>query len=1747
MKNYVAYLLALVFVTPTLLAASYPMPGKDTQPAVICTGCEGSNFDGQPNAGKPTQPYSSPIVKHVGRMVDSSSTKNVQNVGIRTIRADMIRVAPTQRGTAPPRVYVKLGGGAVGAYSLNTFFTSTLPSGPKWVDAWRNVGGSRTSYGVPNELVLIPDGFMYAEDYGGGAWTTPLSDKQDILHDFDFDDRGYLYGAYTVFGWGLAQDGGQTGGQLFSPAGQVLEGTTNVTAFKVGGSYYALTADNTGDVQEHSIYDTTNPSSITRHALRKTFGVHRARRNDVKGHIVIVEKATYKLRIYDYATFLAGGAPLYTANPTGGNRFEELAIDDNGTVWAVDESNAYNAKIHRFTPNAAGTTYTQQSYEAGEAFSGIVITASAGYVAVAGDVTLGKDVLLFKVEGNSLRKIDLKQFFLRYYHHALPNFANPPSRPASYTSTPRGIQLVKYNGKLYLMYHAGGMGDVYELEAGDTIGASMRTNGFGTANPFSKGTDAGPYPGDVIRFVATSSNPSIPYTVSWDFGNAESGLNTAQTTTGNETSHQFGGYTTAGQVTAPKKVRAVVATDSTLTDEITVNLKLPTPRIGLVGFNTVITGASSPPVDLLLGDAFIDASDGTVESHMTTWTIDGVATNKMPNQSINTGATLGAHTVTMTGNYGRYNASTLQPTAATYPATVASVPYVIRPFLHTISAAKSGTNAVFSGTGRVTAVSGILSTQTWSAIWILMRGTQIVQTETTSVPIGTVPNFTVAAATVQSGDVVSFTAQVPAANLVGPAEFASYAQSMVLEKPVPSITKTGCANANAPCTLTASGTGLTGATVTWTLTGPATITGTGNPFVPTLTVPGTYSVTVTAVKGIFDGTATTSMPIAGALCGPLPTAEQVVIRTTCPSGTGCVPGASIRFNADVFGYTRQDCDTYTWRFGDNASGSGSSATHSYANAGTYTVRLTISNTSGQTPTELSAFLTISTSGGGGGGEDPPPTQNCPRPTNITINYAGNKGCGPGVICKTGERITFSASKSGDPLTSCDSVSWSFGDNTTSTSKNASKTYNSAGTYTVTVNVSSSGGSASPASVNIPVVPDASAGCNAGISTDNLTLDYKGPASNCSIVNGDVCQRGESIQFDVKAFGYSFQSCDRFEWNFGDGSSATTKNPTHIFSGPAPAYRVSVRIYNTANPTGVTLTSDVPFDSAPLLQTPTISVSGPSTTGKGAVVTFTATSSLNATGWSWSFGDGSARNNSQAGVKSNTSTITHTFTKTGTFTVSVTAKNADDTTERSTGTGILTNVTVTETPVYRFLVPAAIHDNGQNGSLWRTDVQVYYSSPTPSTDPLRMTASFNGKDSELEIRQATFIYEDFISKLTTGNASGSVILTTQSKYKPQIWTRTYNVDPSGKTFGQFIPAIELTGPTGSAIEGSADPVKYYLSGLRANNRYRTNVGFINTSSGEIIADVVAYDDLQNPIKRFPVTLPQYQLQQISLAGTLGSSLPNRPISLEISIPAGKALVAYASFIDGASNDPVYISATAATELQSADYATSINPGVGHIGAWRSDVTIFNPDERGSVTFDLEYYDADGLRRGAARNITLGPLQSKNYEDLLRVTELFPTAPADGVGMLKLETIGTPARYPLLFSRTYNDKGSGGTFGQGIPGFAANRANVIAGKSAIIPGVRSNANYKTNIGLTNASTTPVTVRVQLLDPNSGAVASEQSYTLVGDASTVGTYPFGNLTTGTLKVEIVNGAGPVWAFASVIDLQSEDPEYVPAVPIP
>ena len=207
-------------------------------------------------------------------------------------------------------------------------------------------------------------------------------------------------------------------------------------------------------------------------------------------------------------------------------------------------------------------------------------------------------------------------------------------------------------------------------------------------------------------------------------------------------------------------------------------------------------------------------------------------------------------------------------------------------------------------------------------------------------------------------------------------------------------------------------------------------------------------------------------------------------------------GASISFD----GSGSTGSATYSWNFGDGATGSGVSPSHTYADNGTYTVSLTLSNAAGsdtQTTTATIANVAPSVNAG----------------SNQTVNEGTSVSFGG----------SFTDPGSGDSHT----ITWAFGDGQTASGLNVSHTYNQDGVYTATLTVTDDDGGQGQGQVTITVNNVAPQNVNAGSDqsgNEGQTFAFAGSATDPG--GGDVLT---------------------YTWNFGDGSTGSGASTSHAYA------------------------------------------------------------------------------------------------------------------------------------------------------------------------------------------------------------------------------------------------------------------------------------------------------------------------------------------------------------------------------------------------------------------------------------------------------------------------------------------------------------------------------------------------------------------------------------------------------------------------
>lgn len=344
--------------------------------------------------------------------------------------------------------------------------------------------------------------------------------------------------------------------------------------------------------------------------------------------------------------------------------------------------------------------------------------------------------------------------------------------------------------------------------------------------------------------------------------------------------------------------------------------------------------------------------------------------------------------------------------------------------------------------------------------------------------------------------------------------------------------------------------------------------------------------------------------------------------------------------------------SWAWDFGDGNTSTEQNPIHAYTTAGTFNVCLTASNSTGSNTAcqEIEVFLPpaaafdIDTIGNGtfvfndlstnaptvwawdfGDGntsdeQNPTHTFNIPGTFNICLGVVNDFG--ENTICQSltvvlipetsfeivdngNGNFQFNDLSTNNP----DAWVWTFGDGNTSNTQSPSHTYSSPGPYEVCLTAVNEAGSEQACQV--------------------ITVVFA-PVASFDI---DTLDNGLYAFTDL-----STNAPSNWSWDFGDGNTSTTQNPTHTFT-MAGTFNICLTVTNSAG-------NNTTCQSLTVVLSPQAGFTA--TMGENGNYSFMDQSTNAPTSWAWDFGDG------------NTSTDqnpTHTFTTMGDFNVCLMVTNA----------------------------------------------------------------------------------------------------------------------------------------------------------------------------------------------------------------------------------------------------------------------------------------------------------------------------------------------------------------------------------------------------------------------------------------------------------------------------------------------------------
>jgi PKD repeat protein len=278
-------------------------------------------------------------------------------------------------------------------------------------------------------------------------------------------------------------------------------------------------------------------------------------------------------------------------------------------------------------------------------------------------------------------------------------------------------------------------------------------------------------------------------------------------------------------------------------------------------------------------------------------------------------------------------------------------------------------------------------------------------------------------------------------------------------------------------------------------------------------------------------------------------------------------------------------------------------THTYASAGTYTVTLTVTDPDGLAATDSLVVTVVA--------GNQPPTADAGADINTNVNVA----------------VNLDGTGSSDADGTIASYAWDFDDGTTGTGATVSHTYDTVGTYEVTLTVTDDDGDT---------------------DTDIVLVTVTVPENQLPMANAgaDVTEMvGVEVSFDGSASSDADGTIASYNWDFGDDTTGTGATPAHTYSA-AGTYTVSLTVIDNDSGSATdtltaTITNTAPSANAGAYQQDFV----------GVAVTFDGSGSFDADGhsltYSWDMGDGTTATGE---------TVTHTYDDPNIYLVELTVED-----------------------------------------------------------------------------------------------------------------------------------------------------------------------------------------------------------------------------------------------------------------------------------------------------------------------------------------------------------------------------------------------------------------------------------------------------------------------------------------------------------
>lgn len=297
----------------------------------------------------------------------------------------------------------------------------------------------------------------------------------------------------------------------------------------------------------------------------------------------------------------------------------------------------------------------------------------------------------------------------------------------------------------------------------------------------------------------------------------------------------------------------------------------------------------------------------------------------------------------------------------------------------------------------------------------------------------------------------------------------------------------------------------------WNFSNGATATGQKPSY--TFQNPGTYTITLQVTD---DQGATDQISQSITVKAPDNGSTKLVADFTMSPETGEAP-LEVTFDGRLSDAPNGRIVAYRWSFGDGNRDSGQPKSHTYTEAGTYTVQLEIQDNNGNRATKTKQLTVL-------------PSNNPSNQAPVAqFTYNPNGGTAP-------QTITFDGTASYDPDGQLITYFWDFGDGNSASGSTVNHEYTTAGTYSIQLTVTDDAGQQQTITKNLTI--------EAPVGGKQLPEpDFRMTFSNASKT------APLTVYFDGRPSVDPDGRIVAYIWDFGDGTTTKGNPKSHTYNAP----------------------------------------------------------------------------------------------------------------------------------------------------------------------------------------------------------------------------------------------------------------------------------------------------------------------------------------------------------------------------------------------------------------------------------------------------------------------------------------------------------------------------------------------------------------------------------------------------------------------